>query len=179
MMENLVPQLGQRLFPASEKAGCKSSSADVPDICDHCSKPRPAQTEVITAHFALLLAKNFYQRIQLLMTWKNKPKNTLILHWQTHEVKHSFKMTYIIFFSTLFSIRNGCVYFKINSKVQWGQKWLEVVSDPIEQNYNYLVLHLVVWPTVPGVDLLLSAVWARPNTVKLLKWGQRSGFGTA
>ncbi len=66
-MENLIPQLGQRVFPTSEKTGWESSSADVPDICDHSSQPRPAQNEAVRTRFALLLAKNFYQRSQLLM----------------------------------------------------------------------------------------------------------------
>lgn len=66
MMENLIPQLGQRLFPATRKRGWKSSSPDVPEICDHCSQPSPAQAETAKACFALvfeLLAKNFIEEV--------------------------------------------------------------------------------------------------------------------
>lgn len=51
-----------------------------------------------------------------------------------------------------------------------------MVSGSIEQNYNYLLLHLVMWPPVPGVNLLLSPVSAQPNTAKLLKEVKGAGL---
>lgn len=76
MMENLIPQLGQRLFPTSEKTGWKSSSADVPDICDQCSQPRPAQTEAARAKSTFNDLKKQINKTKL-----NTDSSSFILHF--------------------------------------------------------------------------------------------------
>lgn len=43
------------------------------------------------------------------------------------------------------------------------------------RRYNYPLVHLVVWPPLPAVDLPPPDVRAPPNAVKLLKRGQIGG----
>lgn len=135
-------------------------------------------TEAVSA---LLLAKNFDWSCQLLRIFYflKRNKNTFTSHWQ-HVKSHRLQLFLLLFFFSSLFTNKMFVSVGINWKqIQWHQDWLEVVSGSIEQNYNYLLLHLVMWPPVPGVNLLLSPVSAQPNTAKLLKWGQRSGLGKA
>lgn len=135
-------------------------------------------TEAVSA---LLLAKNFDWSCQLLRIFLffKKEQKYFYFSLAAREVTQTPVVSFTVFFSSLFT-NKMFVSVGINWKqIQWRQDWLEVVSGSIEQNYNYLLLHLVMWPPVPGVNLLLSPVSAQPNTAKLLKWGQRSGLGKA
>lgn len=135
-------------------------------------------TEAVSA---LLLAKNFDWSCQLLWIFLffKKEQKCFYFTLAAREVTQTPVVSLTGFFSSLFT-NKMFVSVGINWKqIQWRQDWLEVVSGSIEQNYNYLLLHLVMWPPVPGVNLLLSPVSAQPNTAKLLKWGQRSGLGKA
>lgn len=135
-------------------------------------------TEAVSA---LLLAKNFDWSCQLLRIFYffKKEQKYFYFTLAAREVTQTPVVSFTVFFSSLFT-NKMFVSVGINWKqIQWRQDWLEVVSGSIEQNYNYLLLHLVMWPPVPGVNLLLSPVSAQPNTAKLLKWGQRSGLGKA
>lgn len=166
------PQLRQGLFPASEKkkkkTGWKSSSADVPDICDRRSQPRPAQTEA-APHYCWL--QTFTRGVNFLMIQTNKPPpqiNTFILNWHSQ-----IPVAFSCYLSPHYSAckKRPCEFENRFRKTRTARpkKWLEVVGDPAEHNYNYLVSIWSCGLPVPGVDLLLSAVWARPNAVRLLK----------
>lgn len=168
----------ERLFPSSENTGCTPSCADVPDICDCCLEPKHDTLRLCLLYCwlkTLTGVVNCYGFFYFL----KRNKNAFTSHWQ-HVKSHRLQLfLLLVFFSSLFT-NKMFVSVGINWKqIQWRQDWLEVVSGSIEQNYNYLLLHLVMWPPVPGVNLLLSPVSAQPNTAKLLKWGQRSGLGKA
>lgn len=74
MMENLIPPIKAGIVSSirkkKKKTGWKSSSADVPDICDRRSQPRPAQTEA-APHYCWL--QTFTRGVNFLMIQTNKP----------------------------------------------------------------------------------------------------------
>lgn len=166
----------ERLFPSSENTGCTPSSADVPDICDCCLEPKHDTLRLCLPYCWLKTLELSTVRDFLFFL---KEQKYFYFTLAAREVTQTPVVSFTVFFSSLFT-NKMFVSVGINWKqIQWRQDWLEVVSGSIEQNYNYLLLHLVMWPPVPGVNLLLSPVSAQPNTAKLLKWGQRSGLGKA
>lgn len=164
----------ERLFPSCENTGCISSSADVPDICDCGLEPK--HDTLCLLHCWLKTSTGVFNCYRFIYLFKKGTK-ILLLHSGSLVKSHRLQLFLLLVFLPYLQIKfvSVGIYWE---QIQWRQDWL-VVSGSIEQNYNYLLLHLVMWPPVPGVNLLLSPVSAQPNTAKLLKWGQRSGLGKA
>ena len=166
MMENLIPPIKAGIVSSIRK---KKERLEV--VIRWCSRHMWSLACPDWGRAALLLATNFYQRSQLLMIWTNKPPPpppTPPPETGGDRVQLRF---HDMFLPTIKGEKGAVRVWKSIRKTRTPRpkNWLEVVGDPIEHDYNYLVSIWSCGLPVPGVDLLLSAVWARPNTVRLLK----------
>lgn len=172
MMENLIPPIKAGIVSSIRKKKKKDRLEVVIRWCSrHMWSPLSAKACTDWGRSALLLAANFYQRSQLFNdSNKQTPPqiNTFILNWHSQ-----IPVAFSCYLSPHYSAckKRPCEFENRFRKTRTARpkKWLEVVGDPAEHNYNYLVSIWSCGLPVPGVDLLLSAVWARPNAVRLLK----------